>query len=105
MFTSKIRFIFFQTLQIRELKNKDLLNVAKKLTTQFDIHCVGEELGLDYEDIAKHITNNRTDITMAAYQMLRAWRVTEEHAEEAFSSLVTALQNASFHHIITETLQ
>ena len=95
---------FYGFLQRRQLTDGKLLKVAEKLTKESDIYRLGFNLGLKHAEIQASIKNNRDEITMAAYHMLRAWMVQYQDRNQAFDLLVTALGVAKLQRIADDVL-
>ena len=68
-----------------------LLDLSKQFVSLDDIRQVAVKgLSIPPCDVETHITNNRTDITSAAYTILINWRTTQSNDEMARKNLKDA---------------
>ena len=78
--------------QQRELTELDLLNAASRLT----VIQLAIQLSVDDHKVDTMFKNNRGDIEMTVYEMLKYWHKGQEDSKVALKNLTHALKAAGF---------
>ena len=90
----------------KELTGDMLLKLAKKISKPFDILTLGRRgLKLDLSVVETAISNNKDDVNMAMYYVLKKFRVSQPDAKIAYDNLCEALTALNMDSLIQEVLQ
>ena len=90
----------------KELTGDMLLKLAKKISKPFDILTLGRTgLKLDLSVVETAISNNKDDVNMAMYDVLKKFRVSQPDAKIAYDNLCEALTAVNMDSLIQEVLQ
>ena len=90
----------------KELTGDMLLKLAKKISKPFDILTLGRRgLKLDLSVVETAISNNKDDVNMALYDVLKKFRVSQPDAKIAYDNLCEALTAVNMDSLIQEVLQ
>ena len=90
----------------KELTGDMLLKLAKKISKPFDILTLGQTgLKLDLSIVETAIVNNKDDVNMAMYDILKKFRVSQPDVKIAYDNLCEALTVVNMDSLIGEVLQ
>ena len=72
-----------------------MLDLPKEIIAPSDVRDLAiKGLGMDGNKVEIHIKSNLSDITSAAYSLLREWRATQQDSRTAYAKLIEALDKA-----------
>ena len=90
----------------KELTEYMLLDLSEKISKPFDIMKLGGKgLKLDLSVVETAISNNKDDVNMAMYDVLKKWRVSQPDSKMAYNNLCEALTVVNMDSLIQEVLQ
>ena len=85
-----------------------LLKLSKKINQKIDILTLATiGLDMDEDDVDGILRDNKDEIHMAVYNVLKVWKRSEPDSKTAFTNLCDALKNkdVNMESLIDETLQ
>ena len=81
--------------ETRKLTDSRILKLSEIITTGADLRKLGLlGLKLDGHIVQKHLTNNKQDITSAAFELVIEWRKNQSHNSAAYKNICYALIDA-----------
>ena len=88
-----------------ELTDEHLLNLAERITNENIRRKLGIALGIPNHQIQSIKSDNKQDITSAAYDMLQTWFLNMEDEYIAWEELFKALKKAELKMLIKKVLK
>ena len=90
---------------VGKLTDKQLYQVAKRLTSIETMVDLGVKLGLEDFEIETYRAENPGNITETSFQILNRWRVRQFFEKEPYSKLAEALRDVGLSDIAREVLE
>ena len=89
-----------------ELTEKSLLLLSRRLTKEAEIHSLAVD-GLEMKNhvIDKFLSDNKGDITTAAYKLLNEWFKNQSDRKTAYVNICRALKDAEMEFYIKDVLE
>ena len=91
-------------MKIRDLTQQDILGIRERITNKTALRHLAEKLEVDRHVVESEITNNRTYIQEAAYEVLIKRRLTHGCTKVAFNNMYHALCDAGLREIANDVL-
>ena len=78
----------------RELTDQHLVELSERIPNEVILRRLGTALGLESHEIQSAKSNNKQDITTAAYDMLQTWYLSMNNGFIAWKEIVKGLEKA-----------